>query len=246
MSVLKVRNVSVSFGDNPVLNDVSIAIEHGEIVSILGSSGVGKTTLFNVISGLLLPTNGSVYLDGTDITNQPGNISYMLQKDLLFAYRTVLDNATLPLLIRGWDEKKARQHVLGYLPQFGLEDTAQKYPHQLSGGMRQRVAFLRTFLMGKDVALLDEPFSALDTLTKSDMHAWYLKMMASLDLTTLFITHDIDEAIFLSDRILIMTGKPGEISHEIVVNVPRPRIQSFLISEDFMRIKKEIFAILKK
>ena len=166
MNKLEVIKISKSFDGNSVLKDISIELNKGELVCLLGVSGGGKTTLFNIISGLLTPDKGQVLLDGKDITNQPGHISYMLQKDLLLPYRTIEDNTALPLLLKGMKKKEARIQVSPLFSQFGLEGTQKKYPSQLSGGMRQRAALLRTYMFSKDVALLDEPFSALDTITK--------------------------------------------------------------------------------
>ena len=211
-----------------------------ELVSLLGISGGGKTTLFNVIAGLSLPDQGQVLLDGRDITGRPGNVSYMLQKDLLLPYRTIVDNVALPLLIKGAGKKEAREKASAYFSQFGLEGTEMKYPGQLSGGMRQRAALLRTYLFSADVALLDEPFSALDMLTKGAVHSWYLDVMERIRLSTLFITHDIDEAILLSDRIYLLTGKPGRITGELVIKEPRPRRKDFNLTEEFLGYKREI------
>lgn len=244
MNKLEVKNVSVSFEDKQVLQDVSVTLGQGELVSLLGISGGGKTTLFNVISGLLVPDAGQVHLDGKDITGKPGKISYMLQKDLLLPYRTVLDNAALPLLLKGKNKKQARQEAASLFSRFGLEGTEKKYPAQLSGGMRQRAALLRTYLFSQDVALLDEPFSALDTLTKSDMHKWYLEVMENIRLSTLFITHDIDEAILLSDRIYILTGQPGKIAGEIKIDIPKPRPADFPLTPQFLEYKKKILNML--
>ena len=246
MNKLEVKNISKSFDEKPVLKDVSIELNRGELVCLLGVSGGGKTTLFNVISGLLSPDNGQVLLDGEDITNQSGHISYMLQKDLLLPYRTIEDNAALPLLLKGEKKKNARNKVSPLFEQFGLEGTQKKYPSQLSGGMRQRAALLRTYMFSKDVALLDEPFSALDTLTKSAMHKWYLDVMEKIQLSTLFITHDIDEAILLSDRIYLLTGKPGTLTKEIVIKESKPRKKDFHLSENFLQYKREIISHLEK
>jgi len=172
MSNLNVENVSVSFGQSKIIEDVSIQLSKGEIVSLLGVSGAGKTTLFNVVSGLLYPDSGRVYLDDEDITGQAGRVSYMLQKDLLLPFKTVVDNVALPLIIKGEKKKRAREIASSYFAEFGLEGSQRKYPHQLSGGMRQRAALLRTYLFSSEIALLDEPFSALDTITKSGMHKW--------------------------------------------------------------------------
>jgi len=244
MNKLTVKNVSVSFGQSKIIEDVSIQLNKGEIVGLLGVSGAGKTTLFNVVSGLLYPGSGRVYLDDEDITGQAGRVSYMLQKDLLLPFKTVVDNVALPLIIKGEKKKRAREIASSYFTEFGLEGTQKKYPHQLSGGMRQRAALLRTYLFSNEIALLDEPFSALDTITKSGMHKWYLDVMERIKLSTLFITHDIDEAILLSDRIYIMTGKPGRISNEIIIKEPKPRRKEFSVSNEFLEYKREILRIL--
>ena len=240
MEKLKVLGVSKSFDGESVIQDIHIELQEGELVSLLGISGGGKTTLFNVIAGLSLPDQGQVLLDGRDITGRPGNVSYMLQKDLLLPYRTIVDNVALPLLIKGAGKKEAREKASAYFSQFGLEGTEMKYPGQLSGGMRQRAALLRTYLFSADVALLDEPFSALDMLTKGAVHSWYLDVMERIRLSTLFITHDIDEAILLSDRIYLLTGKPGRITGELVIKEPRPRRKDFNLTEEFLGYKREI------
>lgn len=245
MKKLTVNNISVSFDGNKIIDDISIELNQGEIVSLLGVSGAGKTTLFNVVSGLLHPDTGSVFLDQTDITGQAGKVSYMLQKDLLLPFKTVIDNVALPLIIKGEKKKKAREIANGFFCEFGLEGTEKMYPHQLSGGMRQRAAMLRTYLFSSEIALLDEPFSALDTITKSNMHKWYLDVMEQIKLSTLFITHDIDEAILLSDRIYIMTGKPGKIMNEIRITEPKPRLKEFNVSSQFIEYKRMILKILE-
>lgn len=246
MKKLEVRHISKSFEGKAVLRDVSLELGPGELVSLLGVSGGGKTTLFHVISGLLLPDGGEVLLDGKNITGQPGQISYMMQKDLLLPYRTMEDNVALPLLLKGCRKKDARAQASAMFEAFGLAGTQKKYPAQLSGGMRQRAALLRTYLFSQDVALLDEPFSALDTLTKSSIHRWYLDVMEEIRLSTLFITHDIDEAILLSDRIYLLTGSPGEITGEIHIRQPRPRRRDFNLTEDFLDYKRQILAQLEK
>ena len=244
MKKLEVKNVSKSFEGKHVLKNISIELNRGELVCLLGVSGGGKTTLFNIISGLLTPDKGQVLLDGKDITNQPGHISYMLQKDLLLPYRTIEDTAALPLLLKGMKKKEARMQVSPMFSQFGLEGTQKKYPSQLSGGMRQRAALLRTYMFSKDVALLDEPFSALDTLTKSSMHKWYLNVMEKIQLSSLFITHDIDEAILISDRIYLLSGSPGEITGEIFIKEPKPQRDDFNLTPDFLEYKQRILSLL--
>ena len=246
MEQLKVEGISKSFDGERVLEDISIALNKGELVSLLGISGGGKTTLFNIIAGLSRPDTGHVLLDGEDVTGCPGRVSYMLQKDLLLPYRTIEDNVALPLIVKGMKKREARELASPYFRQFGLEGTQKKYPSQLSGGMRQRAALLRTYLFSGSVALLDEPFSALDMMTKKSVHDWYLKVMDEIHLSTLFITHDIDEAILLSDRIYLLTGKPGTITGEIVIKEPKPRAKDFQVTEAFLEYKKTILNHLRK
>lgn len=241
---LEVRHVSVAFDGKQVLQDTSLHLKEGELVCLLGVSGGGKTTLFNVISGLLPPQKGQVFLDGEEITGKPGQVSYMLQKDLLLPYRTIQDNVALPLLLRGVPKKQARAQAAALFPQFGLEGTENLWPVQLSGGMRQRAALLRTYLFSHNVALLDEPFSALDTLTKSSVHQWYLDVMERIHLSTLFITHDIDEAILLSDRIYLLID--GHMSAEITIDQPRPRRLDFSLNPEFLAYKRQILALLRQ
>ena len=244
MEQLTVEIVSKSFDGTQVLKDVSITLNRGELVCLLGVSGAGKTTLFNIISGLLRPDCGRVLLDGQDITGSPGHISYMLQKDLLLPYRTIVDNVALPLILKGMKKKEAREKASALFDQFGLEGSQKKYPAQLSGGMRQRAALLRTYLFSQDVALLDEPFSALDTLTKSAIHKWYLAVMEKIKLSTFFITHDIDEAILLSDRVYLLSGQPGQIKAEIPITEPKPRPADFNLTPEFLAYKKRILELL--
>lgn len=246
MEKLEVRNVSKAFDGKPVLQDISIELRQGELVSLLGVSGGGKTTLFNIISGLLPPDEGQIILDGSDITNRPGHISYMLQKDLLLPYLKIEDNVALPLLLKGIKKKAAIAQVSPMFAQFGLDGTQKKYPAQLSGGMRQRAALLRTYMFSRELALLDEPFSALDTLTKSAVHEWYLKVMEDIRLSTLFITHDIDEAILLSDRIYLLSGSPGRISGEIIIKEPKPRPGDFNLTAEFLEYKRTILSRIQE
>lgn len=243
---LETKNVSVKFEDKKIIEDISVRLHENELVCILGLSGVGKTTLFNVIAGLISPSEGTVEMNGTDITGKSGNISYMLQKDLLLPFKTVIDNVSLPLVIKGEKKKAAREKAEKYFTQFGLEGTEKKYPNQLSGGMRQRAALLRTYLFSNETALLDEPFSALDAITKHKMHLWYLDIMKQIKMSTLFITHDIDEAIILSDRIYILSGSPGKITAEIEVDIDRCGDNEELqLSEKFLKYKKEILEYLR-
>ena len=245
MDILHANHLSKSYGDKKILGDIHLRLADGELVSILGVSGVGKTTLFNVLSGLLLPDAGSVELadeNGVfrDISGETGHLSYMLQKDMLLPHKTILNNVALPLVLKGMKAKEAGAIARPYFARFGLEGTEDKYPAQLSGGMRQRAALLRTWLCRNRVALLDEPFSALDTLTRAALQEWYLGVMEEIRLSTLFITHDIDEAVFLSDRIYIMKGKPAVLSDEIIIRTKRPRDREYMLSEEFLDYKRQI------
>jgi hydroxymethylpyrimidine transport ATP-binding protein len=214
---LEIKNLSYSFGDNHILKDINIYVKENEMVAIVGSSGVGKSTLFNLIAGVLKKQSGEITIDGSD--DYIGKVAYMLQKDLLFEHKTIINNIILPLIIAKIDKKAALEEGRKILKQFNLEKYADKYPKQLSGGMRQRVALIRTYMFKRNIFLLDEAFSALDAITKKELHKWYLNLKKEFNLTTLLITHDIEEAIFLSDRIYILANKPGEIIKEIKIEI---------------------------
>ena len=214
---LEIKNLSYSFGDNHILKDINIYVKENEVVAIVGSSGVGKSTLFNLIAGVLKKQSGEIIINGSD--DYIGKVAYMLQKDLLFEHKTIINNVILPLIIAKIDKKVALEEGRKILKQFNLEKYADKYPKQLSGGMRQRVALIRTYMFKRNTFLLDEAFSALDAITKKELHKWYLNLKKEFNLTTLLITHDIEEAIFLSDRIYILANKPGEIIKEIKIEI---------------------------
>ena len=216
-NILEVKNLSYSFGNNPILKDINIHVNENEMVAIVGSSGVGKSTLFNLIAGVLKKQTGEIAINGSD--DYIGKVAYMLQKDLLFEHKTIINNVILPLIIAKVDKKEALEEGNKILKQFNLDKYANKYPQQLSGGMRQRVALIRTYMFKRKIFLLDEAFSALDAITKKELHKWYLDLKKGFNLTTLLITHDIEEAVFLSDRIYILGNKPGEIIGEIKIEI---------------------------
>lgn len=216
-NILEVKNLSYSFGNNPILKDINIHVNENEIVAIVGSSGVGKSTLFNLIAGVLKKQTGEITINGSN--DYIGKVAYMLQKDLLFEHKTIINNVILPLIIAKVNKKKALEEGNKILKQFNLDKYANKYPQQLSGGMRQRVALIRTYMFKRKIFLLDEAFSALDAITKKELHKWYLDLKKEFYLTTLLITHDIEEAVFLSDRIYILGNKPGEIIGEIKIEI---------------------------
>jgi ABC-type nitrate/sulfonate/bicarbonate transport system ATPase subunit len=239
------ENITKTYEGEPVVDGISLELSAGGFISLLGPSGAGKTTLFNVLSGVDKPDAGKVFLAGEDITGVSGRVSYMLQKDLLLEYRTVVDNVILPLLIRGEKKREAREYAASFFPHFGLSGYEKKYPRQLSGGMRQRAALLRTFMMKNPVILLDEPFSALDAITRRQMQEWYRGIAEEMSFSTLFITHDVEEALLLSDSVYILTGKPGHIRRRLDVLPPRPRrSRDFPVSADFSVQKQAVMEMI--
>ena len=206
---LILSNVSKSYNNTLVLEDINIKVNEGELVTILGPSGSGKSTIFNIITNLTQKDNGNVYIDG--------KISYMQQKDLLLPYKTIIDNVSLPLILNKENKKNAQEIVRPYFKEFGLEGYEDKYPSELSGGMKQRANFLRTFINSNDLMLLDEPFGALDSITKTNMQKWLLNVREKFNSTIILITHDIEEAITLSDRIYLISQKPSSIKAEFIL-----------------------------
>jgi ABC-type nitrate/sulfonate/bicarbonate transport system ATPase subunit len=220
------------------LTPVSFALREGSFVSIIGPSGCGKSTLFNIIAGLQRPTGGTISIDGEDATGTIGRVGYMLQKDLLLPWRTVLDNIILGMEIKGVTRSRARFTAKPYLERYGLGGFENRFPRELSGGMRQRAALLRTLLLDTDIVLLDEPFGALDAQTRSSMQEWLLQLWGDFAKTVVFVTHDVDEAIFLSDEIVVMSPRPGRIVDRIAVPLPRPRARSVANSAEFVALKE--------
>ena len=245
--MLKFDNVSFQYDveDFSIIDHLSFDVKDGEFVSVIGASGCGKSTIFRLVNKLLLPASGEILVDGESIEKKRNYCGYMPQQDLLFPWRTVRENLLLPMEIRGgYSKTEMREKADAALESVGLKDWGDKMPKELSGGMRQRAALLRTYLSSNGVALLDEPFSALDTITKTAINKWYLEVMQHIDLSTIFITHDIDEAILLSDRIYILNGKPGEIRDEIVIKEKKPRAEDFYLTDQFLAYKRKIIAKL--
>ncbi|MGD6801110.1 ABC transporter ATP-binding protein [Rossellomorea aquimaris] len=229
-----------------ILDGLSLSIRQGEFVSIIGPSGSGKSTLFRLITGLENQTTGRILFHGEEIEQRLGQAGYMPQQDLLLPWRTVRENAILPLQLQGMKKEKAYEEVGGLLKEFGLSGHEDRYPHNLSGGMRQRVSFLRAVLSGKDLLVLDEPFSALDAITKLSMQEWLLDQWSKWRKTILFITHDVEEALFLADRILVFSTMPVSQLTEIKVPLPRPRDFRDLSHADIQGLKTTLISELRK
>ncbi|KKE80454.1 ABC transporter ATP-binding protein [Oceanobacillus caeni] len=235
---LEIHDISKSFEDNHVLSNINFSVKDGEFVSLLGPSGSGKSTLFSIIGGMSQPSGGSIYLDREKINGKRGSISYMPQSSSLFPWRTILDNVVLGQEIAG---KVDKEKALEMIERAGLKGYENSYPRQLSGGMKQRVSFIRSLLSPQSLILLDEPFSALDEFTRTKMQKWLLSIWEEHKRSILFITHNIEEAIFLSDRIIILSNKPATVKKEFIIPFDRPRDVNLLLSEEFLTWKKKIY-----
>ena len=236
--MLSIQELSYSFEEEkPIFQGLTFDVKRGEFVSVIGASGSGKSTLFKLVTGLLEPDQGDILIDGQRTGKRLGSVGYMPQKDLLLPWRTVLENVLLPLEVTK-EHKQAKLHeIKEWLARFGLADYENTYPKELSGGMKQRVAFLRTLMTGKELLLLDEPFGALDSLTKRNMHQWLLGLWGELQKTVLFITHDLEEAILLSDRVYVLHDKGIK---EMKVTLPRPRSSQLIYQSEFITMRKEL------
>lgn len=226
------------------LEKTNLAVQEGRFASIIGPSGCGKSTLFNIIAGLMPPTAGEVNVDGRSIISKPGTVGYMLQKDLLLPWRTILDNIILGLEIRGVPRAQAVERALPLMEKYGLKGFDSHYPNELSGGMRQRAALLRTLLYDRDIMLLDEPFGALDAQTRLSMQNWLLEIWQDFGKTVLFVTHDIDEAVYLSDDVYVFSSRPGRVRAKISVPIERPRKPEDLTTSRFMELKHYLLGLL--
>jgi putative hydroxymethylpyrimidine transport system ATP-binding protein len=239
--MLSIKDLSYSFqseeNSNPIFDQISLDVKPGEFVSVIGASGSGKSTLFKLISGLLEPDQGDIMVNDQKTGKRLGSIGYMPQKDLLLPWRTVLENVLLPLEVTKEPKQARIPEIREWLSRFGLAEYEKAYPNELSGGMKQRVAFLRTLMTGKDLLLLDEPFGALDSLTKRNMHSWLLGLWGELQKTVLFITHDLEEAVLLSDRIYLLQDTGIK---EMKVNLARPRSSQLIYQSEFITMRKEL------
>jgi len=233
-----------AFGDVVAFSDVAFKVAEGEFLTIVGPSGCGKSSLLNVVAGLMEPTSGSVAVYGDSHAERVRHVGYMFQRDQLLAWRRIRDNVAIALEVEGVRKREARARAQAMLVDFGLDEFANSYPSQLSGGMRQRVALMRTLICERPLLLLDEPFGALDALTRTIMQEWLLDIWDRARSSVVFITHDIDEAIFLSDRILVMTARPGRIKAEIRVDLPRPRSARDMTTPAFVSTKQRLVELL--
>nr|BAL54824.1 sulfonate/nitrate/taurine transport system ATP-binding protein [uncultured Acetothermia bacterium]BAL58596.1 sulfonate/nitrate/taurine transport system ATP-binding protein [Candidatus Acetothermum autotrophicum] len=242
---LKLTQISKSFTRDglplPVLDTIDLDVKHGELVALIGPSGCGKTTLLHIIAGLISPDSGTIYLDGAPITNG-SHVAYMHQKDLLLPWRTALKNTLLSPEITGEDLAQAEARARQLFAEFGLSGFEDVYPTQLSAGMRQRVALIRTLLAHREILLLDEPFGALDALTRSELHDWLLKAREKFPQTTLFVTHDVEEALKLADRVYVLSERPAHVKTVITVSLERPRDPTH---PEFVALKAELLRWLR-
>jgi ABC-type nitrate/sulfonate/bicarbonate transport system ATPase subunit len=243
-ALLTVSGVGFDYEDEPILEDVSLAVQRGEFVALVGPSGCGKSTLLNIVSGVLAPRDGAVKADGRRL----GNVSYMQQKDLLLPWRSVAENSRLGLELRGVERSESADAVREMAESFGLDDVLDSMPWQLSGGMRQRVALLRAVLPENSVLLLDEPFGALDAITRSSLQQWLLNVLDTSDKAVVLVTHDVEEAILLADRVLVMSINPGQIIAEVNTDLGRTTSvaggDELKTTPEFVALKKRILELL--
>ncbi len=246
MSKLEVRNLTQSFVQKDtqlqVLDTLNFSVDEGQFIALLGPSGCGKSTLFNILSGLLVPDTGEIYLNGKRIYGNTGDFAYMQQKDLLLPWRTVLRNVLIGPEIHNEPLDTAKEEAEKRLAQLGLSGFENSYPMQLSGGMRQRVALIRTLLLRKEVLLLDEPFGALDAMTRTVMQSILLDIWAEDRQTVLLITHDVEEALLLADKIYVLTARPATLKAKVPIPLSRPRD---ITDTALIRLKRELLDLLQ-
>lgn len=240
---LQIKQIQHSYDAFKILEDVTFDVKQGEFISLIGPSGSGKSTLFGIIGGMLSPKAGNIIKSGKSILNQSGHISYMPQQDSLFPWRTILENVLLGKELHGDVNQKQAIEMLEFA---GLKDVVHSFPHELSGGMRQRASFIRALLSPQDVLCLDEPFSALDDFTRLDMQKWLQATWKKYRQSILLITHNIEEALFLSDRIVVLTDSPASVKEIITVPFKRPRDESLLLTDEFLTWKRKVIDTIKR
>lgn len=240
---LVVNNLSFSF-EEIIIKDVLLKVFEQEIISIIGPSGCGKSTLFNIISGILVQDKGMIKIDGKEEKKRQGKFGYMFQEPLLFPWLKVLENVMLGYEIKGIEKTQAKVKALDLLKKFNLSKYAGLYPDSLSGGMKQKAALLRTIAFNSSILVLDEPFGPLDAITRSSLHLYLLEIWEKLKLTIIFTTHDIREAIFLSDRVYVLSRKPATVVSCIKIDLPRPRKIKNLTSSNFVQLEKKLLSLL--
>jgi ABC-type nitrate/sulfonate/bicarbonate transport system ATPase subunit len=243
MTVLDIRNISLTLGDTAVLDDISLHVADGEFVSILGPSGSGKSSLFRLLTGALSPDRGTIEINGAPLTAKSQAFAFMPQRDALMPWRRIVDNVILGLEIQGMKRAEARARVLPLFAAFGLDGFEDHYPAQLSGGMRQRAALMRTIVQDRSIQLLDEPFGALDALTRTGMQRWLERRWRQARWTTLLVTHDVREAVALSDRIYVFSPRPARVIAEFTAPGQRPRLGRPLPPEA-IRLEAELLETL--
>jgi ABC-type nitrate/sulfonate/bicarbonate transport system ATPase subunit len=245
---LEVQRVSKTFRASRLsikaLEGISLQVMPREFLTIVGPSGSGKSTLFNLIAGLMEPDEGAILIDGLPSSGRLGQFGYMPQRDLLLPWRSVIENVILPQEVRGAALPEARRRAIELLPLFGLESFGNAYPAELSGGMRQRAALLRTVLSDRDILLLDEPFGALDALTRRELQDWLLGLWQHFRQTVVFITHDVEEAIYLGDRVIVISPRPGRVLSTLQVSLPRPRRQGMIARPEFGALATQLLESL--
>jgi len=230
---LECSDISIVYENDTILSSLNLGIQEGEVVAVLGVSGSGKSTLLKIISGLLLPDKGRVKIDGVDNTGKTGKVSFMRQDSLLMPWKTVIDNIILPLTVNGVKKTDAYKRAEEYLADFGLEACKNLYPSQISGGMAKRASLLRAYLFSADVLLLDEPFSSLDAITRIAVYDWFHAKVRELKITALLVTHDINEAVYLSDRVCVLKGRPAEIVFDMRVDVVKQGYHATVADRSF-------------
>ncbi len=242
--MLELLQVSMHYDTVEVLRNISLQVERGEFAALIGPSGCGKSTLFKLIGGLLTPTAGEIWLEGKEITGKTGHVSYVPQQNTLFPWRTVESNAALALEVAGVSKQTALAKARAWLPRVGLGGYEKAYPDSLSGGMQQRVSFLRALLAPQELMCLDEPFGALDALTRSEMQQWLLDIWEEHRRTVLLVTHSIEEALLLADRVFVLSARPAQIIEEIIVPFPRPRNEKVIALPEFTALRQKIHSLL--